>query len=103
MGVLSPRTESCIFASQIQVSDLDLVVIEKLFQNRLDTAIVAKWILQYKDSGYKQKRLLLLSQYRIITMKRSKIRGLVVSKNFPLLDMKKFKVVQTEDGLLLEV
>lgn len=92
--VFSPREK--------KVTTEELAFIETLFRNSADEAVLGKWVTQHKP-GYKQDRLLVVSNFRLITLKKSKLRPLRVSKKLPFLQLTKLMVYQEEDDGLLEV
>ncbi|EQC32610.1 hypothetical protein SDRG_09923 [Saprolegnia diclina VS20] len=86
------------------ISDDDHAFVERTFTGRCDAPLVAKWVQQFKPKASFQKRLLVISKYRVLTLKPQTIGAkLKVAKDWALLDLLKLQVDASESAHTLKL
>ncbi|KDO32659.1 hypothetical protein SPRG_02360 [Saprolegnia parasitica CBS 223.65] len=86
------------------ISDDDHAFVERTFAGRCDVPLVAKWVQQFKPKASFQKRLLVVSKYRVLTLKPQNIGAkLKVAKDWALLDLLKLQIDASESAHTLKL
>ena len=98
MGILSPRPRA--FKS-IDVDEH--AAIDKMCCNETDEATIAKWVLQLKGlkGSSTVDRLLVVTSFRVMTLKRKTLNYLSISKNYSLLELKSLDIETSDEGVVI--
>ncbi|KAF0701113.1 Aste57867_8410 [Aphanomyces stellatus] len=75
-----------------------------LFSTRSDLPLVAKWVVQSKPKGAFSHRILVISRFRVLTLKSSTLgMKLKLSKDFSFIELLKMQVEQAESTTALKL
>ncbi|KAF0714478.1 hypothetical protein AaE_011562, partial [Aphanomyces astaci] len=79
------------------ISPEEHTFLDKFFAARSDQPLMAKWVVQHKGKASFTRRMLVVSNYRCITLKPPGLGGkLKVSKDWSFLDLLKIQVEQSD-------
>jgi hypothetical protein len=82
------------------VKEEELLQVEKFFVCRNDAPLLIKWLIQHKEKRNSfNKRLLVLSSFRILTLKYTPFQNrLRVTKDYKLIDLEQMEVFHSSVG-----